>query len=85
MKNAIRLALGLFAACLVAPALALPAPVSYAINSAPASTTGATSWNNSLASYNAATGSIYGNSYTFAAGSTAMTMNAWGSTGGVGG
>ncbi len=84
--HSFRLALGLLVASLASPALALPAPTIYAINGAPASTTGTTSWNNSNPSYyNKTTGSLYGNSYSWGTGSTAMTMTAWGSTGGVGG
>ncbi len=78
--SSIRLALGLLAASLVAPALAVPTPVSYAING-PATVVGATTWSNSFAGYDPVAGTNYGNSYSWGTGSTAMTMTAWASTG----
>ena len=80
-----RLALGALALSLAAPVMALPTPTSYAINSAPTSTTGgATAWNNSSSSFYGTTGSLYGNSYSWSAG-VGVKLTAWGSTGGAGG
>ena len=79
-----RISLALIAAFIAAPVLAAPTPSSYAINSAPTSTTGQYNWDNSSAAKYGTGGTNYGNTYTWATGiggtGPSVTASAWGST-----
>lgn len=81
----IRMAFAALVLCVALPAAAVVSN-SYSFSTQSA-VTGADTWNNALAGYNAVSGTDYGNVRTFTglAGATPVTVSAWGSTGGTAG